>query len=392
MKRGVTESAEADLLERLTGLRDLVEASANERDEASEISAEVIRALEESGLFGLMAPAELGGLEAHPLTVLEALKTLSYFDGSTGWYCQAATTGVAVAGAFLGDRAIEAIFCSDKCATCAGQAAPSGKAERVGDGYRISGTFSFGSGLPNAAWVVGGYILHENGAPAKRDNGQPVMLIALAPRERVEVLGNWNVLGLRGTGSYDFRVEEQIVHADFVFDAANPIQKRGGSLYAMGFSAIPALCHSAFGVGCSERLLDEWAAYAHGKARPQGGTLAQTDTFQRDFAHAHARMRSADAYVRTTFGALYGAAELGSLSDDMRVDGRLCASNVISSAAKIGQAAFASSATTGLRDGGRLQRCYRDLQAANAHFLTGEQSFIDAGRYLVRIPGATPGL
>jgi alkylation response protein AidB-like acyl-CoA dehydrogenase len=392
MKNPLPENPQADLLQKLAGLRDLVEASAHERDEASEISPEVIHALEDSGLFGLMAPAELGGLEAHPLTVIDALRTLSYFDGSTGWYCQAATTGVAVAGAFLGDRAIEAIFCSGTRATCAGQAAPSGKAERVGDGYRISGAFSFGSGLPNAEWVVGGYILHEDGAPVKRENGQPVMLIALAPRERVEVLGNWNVLGLRGTGSYDFRVTEQVVHADFVFDAANPVQKRGGALYAMGFSAIPALCHSAFGLGCSARLLDEWAAYAHGKVRPQGGTLAQRDTFQRDFAHAHARMRAAGAFVRTTFGDLYSAAERGSLSDDMRVDGRLCASNAIASAAQVGQAAFASSATTGLRDGSRLQRCYRDLQAANAHFLTGEQSFIDVGRYLARIPGATPGL
>ncbi|HMO69355.1 MAG TPA: acyl-CoA dehydrogenase family protein [Novosphingobium sp.] len=392
-RTGTAPSASvAALLDRIDALRDLVETSADKTDGASEIAPEVIRALEEAGVFSLMGPADLGGMEAHPLDVIEVLKRLSWLDGSVGWYCQAATTGVAVAGAFLGERAVDAIFRSGRPATCAGQAAPTGKAERVGDGYRISGSFSFGSGVPNAAWVVGGYILHENGAPVLRENGQPIMLIAMAPREKVEFTGNWNVLGLRGTGSYDFTVTEQVIHADFAFDAACPEQKRGGALYAMGFSAIPALCHAAFGIGCTTRLLDEWAAHARAKRRIQGGTMAEAETFQRDFAMAQARLRSADAYVRDTFARLFDGVQQGTIADDLRLDGRLSASNVITTGAEIGQKAFAASATTGLRNGSRLQRCYRDLQAANAHSLTGEQAYIDAGRYLAGLPGATPGL
>lgn len=370
--------------DRVAALRPLIERHADANEAASEIAPEVIAALEEAGVFDLMAPAELGGLEAHPSAVIDTLKALSYADGSVGWYCQAATTGVAVAGAFLGDRAIDAIFHADRRPTCAGQAAPTGKAERVGDGYRISGAFSFGSGLPNAAWVVGGYILHEGDQPVLRD-GMPVMLIAIAPREQVDFLGNWDVLGLRGTGSYDFRVREQIVHADFVFDAARPEAKRGGPLYRMGFMAIPALCHASFGLGCTARLLDEWAAHARAKRRVQGGTIAEGETFQRDFAMAAARLRAAEAYVRDTFDALFAGAARGGISEDLDIDTRLCASNVIASAAQIAQVAFASSATTGLRNGSRIQRCYRDLQAANAHFLTSDQSFIDMGRRLMDV-------
>lgn len=380
-----------ELLDRINDLRGLIEQQAEAHETASELSPEVIDGLEQSGAFGLMAPACLGGLEAHPSLVIEALKTLSYFDGSTGWYCQAATTGVAVAGAFLGDRAIDEIFCSGKRATCAGQAAPTGKAERVGDGYRISGSFSFGSGLPNASWVVGGYILHEDGKPVLRD-GAPVMLIALAPRDKVEIRGNWDVLGLRGTGSYDFHVREQIIHSDFVFEAGKPEQKRGGTLYNMGFFAIPALCHASFGIGCTSRLVDEWVSYAQSKRRVQGGTLAEAETFQRDVAQAYARLRSGEAYVRSTFDSLFEMAQQGEIPDALKLDGRLCASNIISIGAQIGQAAFASSATTGLRNGSRIQRSFRDLNAGNAHFLTGEQSYIDAGRYLAGMPGSTPGL
>lgn len=303
------------LIARVRALRDLIEKSADANEEATQLSGDVIDALERVELFKIIAPRVVGGMEAHPRQVIDALRTLSYFDGSTGWYCQAAVTGPAVAGAFLGDRAVEEIFFSGQRPTCAGQAAPHGKAERVGDGYRISGSFSFGSGTPNASWIVGGYVLHENGAPVLR-NGQPIMLIAMAPRSKVEFLGNWNVLGLRGTGSFDFRVLDQVIHRDFAFDAANPEQKRGGPLYGMGFMALPSLCHSSFALGCTRRALDEWAAYATTKKRLPNGTLSEMETFQKELALAHARLRSAEAYVCSTFENLFSSAGRGHIAED----------------------------------------------------------------------------
>ena len=381
----IESDAQALLLPKLDALRELIESCADASEQDSKICDDVLDALEQAELFKIMAPRCLGGMEADPLLVIEALRKLSYFDGSTGWYCQAAVTGPAVAGAFLGDRAVEEIFCSRGRPTCAGQAAPTGKAERVKDGYRISGSFSFGSGTPNASWIVGGYILHDKGAVVLRENGQPIMLIAVVPRSKVEFLGNWDVLGLRGTGSYDFRVVDQVIHGDFAFDAGNPEQRRGGPLYRMGFMAIPCLCHSGFALGCTARALDEWAQYARKKRRMPSGTVSEMETYQKDLALSHARLRSADAYVRNTFEDLYLAAGHGHITEELKLDVRLCASNVISAGAQIGQLAFTSSATTALRNGSKIQRCFRDLQAGNAHVMTGEQSFIGAGRYLAGI-------
>nr|WP_241671207.1 hypothetical protein [Dankookia rubra] len=171
----LTTSEHSVLLNRIQALRDVIEQSSSSDEFATEVSAHVLHDLEEAGVFRLMVPACLGGLEAHPSSVIDVLKQLAYFDGSTGWHSMAVVTAVGVTSAFLGERAADAIFGSDKRGTCAGQVAPSGKAERVGDGYRISGSFSFGSGLPNADWVLGGYILHEDGDPVMRD-GEPVML------------------------------------------------------------------------------------------------------------------------------------------------------------------------------------------------------------------------
>lgn len=373
------------MIAKVEALRDLIERSAAANELSTEIGPEVMEALESAGVFTIMAPKALGGMEASPLTVFDVLRKLSYFDGSTGWYCQAATTGVAVAGAQLGDSAVDAIFRSGGRQTCAGQAAPSGKAERVPGGYRISGRFSFGSGIPNASWIVGGYILHEGDRPKLRANGEPIMLIAVAPRSKVEILGNWNVLGLRGTGSYDFSVMDQIVHEDFVFDPAEARPRRGGALYRMGFLAIPALCHAAFGAGCARRILDEWALHARDKKRLAGGTLSEAETFRRELAMEHAALRSAEAYVRKIYEELFAAAESGDVPAQLELEAKLCASNMIAVGTRIAQKAFTSSATTGLRNGSMLQRCFRDMQAGNAHFLTGEQSFIDAGGELARL-------
>ncbi len=385
----IEAGGDAAVMRRVAGLRDLIETSADRDEEATEIAAEVAEAIEAAGLFKLIAPTSVGGMEADPQVAIDALRAISYYDGSTGWYAGAAMMGGAVAGAFMGDRAIDAIFAGSGKATCAGQAAPLGKAERVGDGYRISGQFSFGSGSPNAAWIMGGYILHKDGAPVIGENGQPVFLLALAPRDKVELLGNWDVLGLRGTGSYDYRVLEQVVHEDFTLDAANPLPRRGGTLYRMGFLALPVLTHAAFALGCARRALDEWADYGRTKKRmPQGTTANAAESFQRDLGLAHGELRAAEAYVRQTFMRLMDAAGKGPIPDELQIDGRLSASHALTTGTRVSQRAFTSCTTTALRNGSRLQRCYRDMQAGMAHFLTGEQSIIDAGRALAGVQGA----
>ena len=376
--------------DRARSIGPMIDGSAAADEDATELSPNVVRAIDEAGLFAIMAPGELGGGEAHPNEVIDAISELSYWDGSTGWYSHAVMTGGAVAGAYLGPQAVAAIFADGKFQCAAGQAAPTGKAERVDGGYRISGRFSFGSGTPQARWIVGGFTLHEDGAPVIGAGGQPVMLIGLAPRERTNLLGNWDVLGLRGTGSYDFTVHEQVLHEDFFLDSAAPVQRRGGALYRMGFMAIPCIAHASFALGVSRRLLDEWHQFA--RAKPRGGGLMNAlHTFQHDFASATADLHAAEAYVRHTFSTLFDAACADAVTEAMRLEGQLSTSHAFTVAKRIARAAFDSCTTHAVRNGNAIQRCVRDIMAGSAHVLNSEQALIDAGRVLVGITdAATP--
>jgi len=380
-------------LDKVRAIGPAIDQAAADDPLATELSPAVVGMLDDLGVFAMMAPRDVGGSEATPTELIDVISELSYWDGSAGWYAHAVMTGGSVAGAFLGDKAVEAIFPGGKFVRAAGQAAPTGKAVREGDHYRIAGRYSFGSGTPHAQFIVGGYVLHEDGPdglrPVLSDHGAPVMLIGLAPRETVRFLGNWDVIGLRGTGSYDFEVAEQLLHEDFFHNTAAPLHRRGGALYRMGFMALPCISHGAFAIGAARRALDEWLAFAKGKPRGNGKPMSESEAFQRDFAVACADLRAAEAWFRGTFARLYAAALAGeALVDDLRLDGRLSTSHAFVVATRVAQRAFASCTTHAVRNGSRIQRTVRDIQAGNAHFLTAEQSLIDAGKVLAGAQGA----
>ncbi|MDG2003782.1 MAG: acyl-CoA dehydrogenase family protein [Novosphingobium sp.] len=375
-------------LSRARALGPMIDAAAAADEEAQEITAEVVQAIDEAGLYSIMIPREAGGGEAHPVEQIDAIAELSYWDGSTGWYAHAVMTGGGVAGAFLGDSAIAAICPEGRYTHCAGQVAPTGKATREGDHYRVSGCYSFATGSPRAQWLVGGYLLHEAGEQVLDANDQQVMLWAAVPRAKVNFLGNWDVLGLRGTGSVDFEVPEQLIHQDFTFNIGDPQQRRGGPLYRMGFMTFSCISHGAYALGAARRMLEEWRKYASGKSRAPGLMMNDMQTFQRDFAQAHADLKAADAYMKQAYSNLYDAAVAGSVTKELQLEAKLSASHAYGAAMRIANAAQAAAATTGLRDGSALQRFFRDITSGNAHVLTGEMSWIEVGRVLGEVEGA----
>jgi alkylation response protein AidB-like acyl-CoA dehydrogenase len=379
------------IMDMVRSWRAVIERSADTNEQADCLGSDVRELLEQSNILSLNVPRSVGGTEAHPQLGIDVVRELSYYDASTGWYAGASMTGSAVAGAFLGDRAVEKVFAMG-APRCAGQVAPTGKAEKVGDdSYRIAGTYAFGSGLPSANWVIGGYVLHENGIPVKTEAGIPRLLMGFVPKAKVEILGNWNVLGLRGTASFDYRVPEQIVHEDFMVDltAHEGVEpKRGGPLYRMGgFRALACIHHGSVALGCTTRAVEEWAAFANGRVRPTGGIAVQQHTLH-DLALAAGEIRGMEAYLRGALTALYDAASRNEvIPDQLKIDARLAASVSTEMGVQITQRAFNSCSAAALRNGSRLQRCYRDMQAAVAHVFTGEVSLIQLGSFLAGVPG-----
>lgn len=375
--------------ERARALGPMIDAAAAADEDATELAPEVWQAIDDAGLFSIMAPRDAGGGEAHPVEQIETIAELSYWDGATGWYAHAVMTGGGIAGAFLGDNAIAQVCPGGRYSHCSGQVAPTGKAERVGDHFRLSGRYSFATGSPRAQWLVGGYLLHDAGEPVLDGNGQTTLLWAIVPRSGVNFLGNWDVLGLRGTGSVDFEVPEQLVHKDFTFAIGAPQQQRGGPLYRMGFMTFSCISHGGFALGAARRMLDEWGKFAAQKERAPGMKLSHMQTFQRDYAQAYADLASAETWMKECYSRLYDAAVADAVTPQLQLDAKISASHAYGASMRIANAAYAAATTTALRKGCAIQRFFRDITAGNAHVLTGEMSWIEVGRVLGGVEGAS---
>ncbi|MBN9624427.1 MAG: acyl-CoA dehydrogenase family protein, partial [Actinobacteria bacterium] len=281
------------LLERADAMRPLIESHAAEQETLGRLHDEVIEAFHEAGFFGISTPRELGGFELTPCESLELLARVSYADASTGWVLFATSGCTGLAGAFLGDDAVAELFAGDRLPIIAGQGTRPGTAVTEGDGYSLSGDWSFGSGIKHAGWTHNGGIVKETGE----------MKILVAPRPEAELTENWDVMGLRATGSIDYSMRDVHVPASFTQSATTVEPLRGGAYYTIGLVPLASLGHTGWALGVGRRLLDELQALVAEKTgRP--GSVAESDAFQSAYADAEARLRAAQALVYEVWGRI----------------------------------------------------------------------------------------
>lgn len=366
-------------LERARELRPLIEREAATAEALGRLTDPVVDALHEAGLFRIWVPEPLGGAELSPTELLAVFEELTYADPSTGWVVMATTLENGTAGAYLGDDAVERMFSGPRAPLIAGQGTRPGVAVPEDGGFRLTGQWGFASGMLHAQYA------HSLGAVEGTDEAR----ICITPIEDVKMLGNWDVLGLRATGSVDYAIEDAFVPESYthVFTLDEPL--RGGAIYRLGLVDQALICHSGWALGLGRRLLDELARHARARTgRP--GQLAGSDAFHADFARAEAGFRAAAALVRQTWDdaerALEAGRRLGVRQETMV---RLALNHVTSTLSGVARFVHASCATTALRDG-LVQRLFRDAHAGAAHITSGPQVLAGCGRELAGLaPGAS---
>jgi alkylation response protein AidB-like acyl-CoA dehydrogenase len=371
----------ADPFEAARSLRGLIDANADEAERLGYLPEAVVKAVAETGLYGMMVPKELGGAEPHPSLMLDAVAELAYADGSTGWTVMASQFGTHIPGTNGSDALVKAMFESGGGYTVAGQISTLGHAERVAGGYRAKGHFKFGSGSREAAWFVGAFIEHDGGKPVLNDAGQPTIKIMWTPRERVRLRGNWDVLGLRATASYDFEFPEQFIAQDFVDDGK---RRRGGASTHIQVG----LGHGAWALGAARRALDEVAKLARTKKRFGRTGIIDQPTFHLDYARAEAMLRASFDHCRAAFTRHFDAVSRNVDSIQVHADYRLAACWAVETGFKVAQFCWQAGGSDILRSAeghNRLQRCYRDLCAGYQHRHTDYNTEMDCAQVLLGI-------
>lgn len=340
---------------------------------------DTVEAFHRQGLWRALAPREVGGSQCGVRPAFELIEEVARADGSAGWVLMAGLTTLAIAGAFLGDEAVAEVF-GDPRAVTAGQVAPLGKARRVGGGLEVEGRFGFSSGSQHASWMFGGFREQGPDGPVRLPNGMPNVVAALVPKSQVELLGNWDVIGLQHTYSEDYRVPPQVVADSFTFPVFAGQVRRGGRGYDIGVNGLTCIAHAGWACGVARRALDELAAVLAG--RPTRKALLSDSHFQHGYALAEAGLRSARSYVLESLTGLESAALAGDVTLSQRGHARLATSHACTQAVQAVSFAYTYSGQIGLRRG-VLQQCYLDMSAGEQHIFTDHNSVVTAGKVLL---------
>ena len=265
------------LLDAVDRVRDVVVACADESEALADLAPAAVRAMDEAGLFALKLPAELGGAEADPVTQLEVIERMAYNDPSAGWATMIGATSIGWIGAFLPDESVSQIFAGGRIPTAAGIGGVSGTAMPVEGGYTLTGTFAFVSGIPHSEWLVVSARIQREAEP---DPDAPPEVRAFVFRTRdVNMHDDWQVAGLKGSGSNTFSTDELFVPEAYTFDRQDLAQgrpQRGGAIFRLGMPGFTANEHAAFVLGCARRALDLIVETAGSKRRGPTQTRSRT--------------------------------------------------------------------------------------------------------------------
>ena len=184
-----------DLPERAKAVGALANQHAEWGDQHGRLAEPVVEALHREGLFGMWVPQSLRRRRARPPPIAAGHRERAYGDPSAGWVLMAAALAIGTGAAYLDDAAVEELFSGERLPVIAGQGTRPGNAVPEKGGFRLSGSWSFASGIKHGTHI------HTLGII----NGTGEARIFVLPVEQAVLIDNWDVMGLRATGSIDYR-------------------------------------------------------------------------------------------------------------------------------------------------------------------------------------------
>jgi alkylation response protein AidB-like acyl-CoA dehydrogenase len=359
------------LPERAKAVGSIANEHADWGDQHGQLAEPVVEALHREGLYGMWVPRSLGGAELDPVSSLQVIENLAYGDPSTGWVLMAAALAIGTGAAYLGDEAVKELFGRSRMPVIAGQGTRPGNAVPHDGGFLLSGSWSFASGIKHGTHIHTLGIIEGTGEPR----------IFVLPVEKVKLIDNWNVMGLRATGSIDYTIDSVFVPDSYSHFAVTDVPKRGGSLYTVGIVGFAAMCHSGWACGIGRRLLDELAGYVRTRGG-RTGTQSASESFLEQYAKAEGTYRSARALVYEVWGEMSQLIERGE-RPSVRLESlvRLAMAHVQRASHDVAMFVYAAAGTTGLR-AGTIQRLFRDMHAGTQHLIASPPVFRALGREL----------
>lgn len=358
-------------------------AAAGEADR--KLAPEVVSALLDAAVFRAWVPKALGGLELDPISGLRLFEGIAHADGSAGWVASN-SANVALGGQILPDEGAAELF-SDPRALPAVAAFPPGAAVPVEGGYRVSGQWNFGSGCQYATTLATAAVVMDGEAPRMGPDGNPVLAFIMLKADEIEVVENWNTLGLRGTGSHDFRAADVFVperRTALLGPFDHPGVAYRGPLYRMGFW-LDGIRIAITALGIARAALDAFVKLAQTKL-PNGtmSVLADRSIVQDQVARAQAMIEAGRATVYQSVEDAWQYVQGGKrITANEGVSMGLASSFGVDLAVQAVDLLQGVAGSSGFRAEHPFQQYFRDIHTINQHAVASAARFESLGKLIL---------
>jgi alkylation response protein AidB-like acyl-CoA dehydrogenase len=368
------------LLAEIDRIGPVLDANAEANEDLGKLNPTTFEALKPLRMSHIFATEDMGGAQLSPTQGLELIDAITYHSGAAGWVSMVHACIGAMSAAFLPDTAVAKLFAPGTENRFSGQGTPTGMLKKVEGGYLLNGKWSYGSGFYHATFSHSAALVDDGtGHPAKDENGNVIVLCAHAPVEDHDVLGNWDVLGLRATGSIDYGAKDVFVPDDMVFPILTAEPQRLKEFFSLGVVGLAAIGHSGWAIGAARRMMDELAAFARTKTG-RAGLLGESDKFWFDYGRAEARVRAARAFLFDVWRDVEASIEAGNAVSTRQISLiHLAKSEVHEAGAEASNFAYRAAGGASLRKG-TMQRIFREMMTAVQHFTIGPNIVGAAGR------------
>ena len=257
------------VIARAEAIRPDVATASDDIESARRLPPALLDKLHDAQLFRLLLPRSTNGIETDPITFFHVIETIAKADASTAW-CLSQAGGCAMSAAYLDLPVAQAIF-GDPRAVLAWGPGPRVRAVECEGGYRVTGVWSFASGGRHATWLGAHCPIHAaDGSPKYDANGAPLERTMLVRSEDVEWTDIWNTVGLRGTASDQFALNDFFVRADHSITREFDRECRErGPLYRMSNHTCYQVGFAGVACGIARTALDNFVETMRNKV-PRG--------------------------------------------------------------------------------------------------------------------------
>jgi 3-hydroxy-9,10-secoandrosta-1,3,5(10)-triene-9,17-dione monooxygenase len=353
-----------------------------------------VAALKQAGLFKVLQPRRYGGFQMSLHTHIDVVAEIARGCTSTAWCVGVMHAHSWLMGLFP-EAAQQDTFGADPDTLISAVIAPRGKARVVEGGYLLNGFWPFGSGCEHADWLfLGAAILDDAGETT--DEGD-----LLVPVSDITIKDDWNVNGLRGTGSCSIVAKDVFVPKHRYLSLPGAIQGRSpgselhdGWLYKSAAVPVLALAITPAALGAALAAFEGFTTRLPGRevAYTQREVQIEMPVTHLQVAEAATKIDVARLLLERCADDIQEAAERGAAMDfTKRARVRMDCAHAVRQCLEAVEIVYLASGGSGIVDASPTQRAWRDVHAINMHGLLNLQTNQEMyGRVLLGLKPNTP--